>query len=172
MGHEVFVAQPDLSSFIVQRDVVHAVKELIEIVLVWKLSFPHRHTIDWDRPTLGTGPLLGQALGTGPLLGQAHSWYRPILGTGPFLGLSFKMLGSSPPLCQFSRGAGYILLLLRFDILLLLSLWRCRQLRIYCSISRDFLATPLASLLMTSCSQWPGTSDALLNVAVDQARLG
>jgi hypothetical protein len=32
MGHEVFVAQPDLSSFIVQRDVVHAVKELIEIL--------------------------------------------------------------------------------------------------------------------------------------------
>jgi hypothetical protein len=39
---EVFVAQPDLSSFIiVQRDVVHAVEELIEIVLAWKLSFPH-----------------------------------------------------------------------------------------------------------------------------------
>ena len=86
MGHEVFVAQPDLSSFIVQRDVVHAVKELIESVLVWKLSFPHRHTIDWDRPTLGTGPLLGQALGTGPLLGQARSWDRPTLGTGPLLG--------------------------------------------------------------------------------------
>jgi hypothetical protein len=36
MGHEVFIAQPDLSMG--QRDVVHAVKELIEIVLVLTLS--------------------------------------------------------------------------------------------------------------------------------------
>ena len=106
MGHEVFVAQPDLSSFIVQRDVVHAVKELIESVLVWKLSFPHRHTIDWDRPTLGTGPLLGQALGTGPLLGQAHSWDRPILGTGPLLGQALQNAWVKPALVPVQSWCG------------------------------------------------------------------
>jgi hypothetical protein len=43
-------------------------------------------TCPWDRPTLGTGPLLGHAIGTSPVSGQAHFWDRPILGTDPLLG--------------------------------------------------------------------------------------
>ena len=34
---------------------------------------------------LGTGPLLGHAIGTSPLSGQAHFWDRPILGTDPLV---------------------------------------------------------------------------------------
>jgi hypothetical protein len=68
-------------------------------------------TCSWDKPILGTGPLLGQAhpwdrptLWTGPFLGQAHSWDRPTLGTGPLLGQALSwdrpILGTGPLLGQ------------------------------------------------------------------------
>jgi hypothetical protein len=67
----------------------------------------------WDRPSTGTGPLLGQALywdrpstGTGPLLGQALYWDR-------FCSLLLKALYSCVCALVCRRGAGALRCALR-----------------------------------------------------------
>ena len=64
----------------------------------------------WDRPTLGTGPLI-------TCLGQAHSWDMPfkVLGTGPLLGHALYNTWDRPALgsgCNISSTLETIVYLL------------------------------------------------------------